>query len=237
MSLLAAVMAQAKRRAFDPLSLSPALWLSDTGSDPAQWDDISGNGRHATQATPANQPSIESGALNGRQVRRFDVADNFECNGLASTFAKNDGAVSMFFVCKANSTTGSQQILFAAKDAGSSEFELFRVGSAFRYAKRDSALLTKIADSPITANTNWNIHSVINTGTSATVATNGNVSSSTDIDVGTLIGINGVRIGTDAAGGSFLTGDIAEILIFPTALSDADRQAVENYLNNKYAIY
>lgn len=32
-------------------------------------------------------------------------------------------------------------------------------------------------------------------------------------------------------------GDIAEILIFPTALSTTDRERVERYLNGKYAIY
>jgi hypothetical protein len=38
-------------------------------------------------------------------------------------------------------------------------------------------------------------------------------------------------------GNWYLSGSIAEILIFPTALSDANRQAVEQYLNAKWAIY
>jgi len=50
--------------AFNPLSLSPALWLSDTGSDASVWPDISGNGRNATQAVALNHPAIVTGALN-----------------------------------------------------------------------------------------------------------------------------------------------------------------------------
>ena len=62
---------------FNPLSLSPALWLSDTGSDPSVWPDLSGNGRNATQATSTQRPAIVTGAQNGRQVRRFDGTDDF----------------------------------------------------------------------------------------------------------------------------------------------------------------
>ena len=32
---------------FSPLDLDPDLWLSDTGSDPANWSDLSGNNNHA----------------------------------------------------------------------------------------------------------------------------------------------------------------------------------------------
>ena len=64
------------RFGFNPLSLSPAIWLSDTGSDAGTWPDLSTNGRHATQATENQQPAIVSGARNGRQVRRFDGSND-----------------------------------------------------------------------------------------------------------------------------------------------------------------
>jgi hypothetical protein len=54
--------------------------------------------------------------------------------------------------------------------------------------------------------------------------------SNTDSSVATGIGFN------SNASTSFFAGDIAEIIVFPTALSTADRQAVERYLSNKYAI-
>ena len=35
----------------------------------------------------------------------------------------------------------------------------------------------------------------------------------------------------------YLKGDIAEIIVYDSALSDTNRQNVESYLNSKYAIY
>ena len=43
-------------------------------------------------------------------------------------------------------------------------------------------------------------------------------------------------MGSTLTGFNFLRGDIAEVLIYSSALSDADRTAIENYLNSKYAV-
>lgn len=44
------------------------------------------------------------------------------------------------------------------------------------------------------------------------------------------------RVGSANAGTSFYHGDIAEIIIYNSALSDTDRQSVETYLKNKYGL-
>lgn len=74
--------------AFNPLSLTPALWLdaSDTasitsvGGAVSQWNDKSGNNYHATQATASNQPTTGIDTCNGLNVIRFDGNDFLSSN-------------------------------------------------------------------------------------------------------------------------------------------------------------
>jgi hypothetical protein len=65
---------------FNPKSIPGlALWLDGSsassvtlnGSTVSQWNDLSGNGRHATQATAASQPTFTSNARNGRSALTF----------------------------------------------------------------------------------------------------------------------------------------------------------------------
>lgn len=64
---------------FTPLSLGPAMWFdaSDTATITSsaglvsQWDDKSGNARHATQATSSLQPTTGSQTQNGLNVLSF----------------------------------------------------------------------------------------------------------------------------------------------------------------------
>ncbi len=79
---------------FNPLSLSPALWLdaSDSstlfdatvggnlvaaGGAVARWEDKSGNGRHITQSTLANRPIRSVSSLGGRDTLFFDGVNDF----------------------------------------------------------------------------------------------------------------------------------------------------------------
>jgi hypothetical protein len=71
------------------LGASLALWLDAddastitlNGSNVAQWSDKSGNDRHATQATAANQPTYTASAYAGKPAFTFDgVNDNLEVN-------------------------------------------------------------------------------------------------------------------------------------------------------------
>ena len=77
--MLAGIIGARRRVAggdFDLLPYSPSIWLSDTGSDDSEWTELSGNARHLTQATSTRRPLIVAAQLNGRQVRRFDGADD-----------------------------------------------------------------------------------------------------------------------------------------------------------------
>jgi len=76
---------------WNPSMLSTALWLdaadastiTESGGVVSQWDDKSGNDRHAVQATSANKPTTGTRSLNGLNVLDFDGLDDFLETGLA----------------------------------------------------------------------------------------------------------------------------------------------------------
>lgn len=74
------------KKLWRPTEIATALWLDaeDTstvtlnGSTVSQWNDKSGNGRHATQATAAQQPAYETAnaVLNGKSALVWPTAGN-----------------------------------------------------------------------------------------------------------------------------------------------------------------
>ena len=234
------------RNRFTPLSLSPALWLSDTGSDPAVWEDLSGNSRNATQGTAANQPAIISNGLNGRQVRRFDGTNDFLTQ--SATLMQNVTGATLFAICKFSNLPTSQRPVIRVNVGF-----LTRAGiiGGIPTSNKKSIYARRITgvESATIATTNANVSTsnfqistgVINYQTGAvsqfingvqdgfaTLPTTGN---SENVADNTIVGADAVP-----APSAFFQGDIAEILVFPTALSESQRKQVENYLSSKWGI-
>jgi hypothetical protein len=226
---------------FSPLSLNPALWLSDTGSNAAQWDDLSGNGRHATQGTGVNQPAIVTNALNGRQVRRFDGV-NDRVGGSATSFS----AFSVFVVFAANYSGAPATAVFGRlfTQCGSANFEDFsqsghcipllrnnNTDTVASWANSAIRLSSAISSTPV-------ISAVIHSGSVLSKWTNGfsdGVFTHTLGNNFSSYAIGGQPLGF-AAGNGFFRGDIAEAIVLPYAASTTQRQQVELYLSQKYAI-
>jgi hypothetical protein len=92
--------------AFSPLDLSPSLWLdaglsqkwqdsartvpvTSDGDPVGAWDDMSGSGRHAVQATAAKRATYKVAIQNGLPVIRFDGVDDWlRATGLPTGAAK-----------------------------------------------------------------------------------------------------------------------------------------------------
>jgi hypothetical protein len=233
---------------FNPRSLSPALWLSDTGSDPSVWTDISGNGRDASQGDPAKRPSIVTGALNGRQVRRFDGADDFFSLTTGLGMLRNVPGATIIVAYKwiTNPTTFSPVFLASTQLSGTTSRSVLGGGitsrklvSGGRRLDTDASFAgaTSVSDNPTTYfvhsgvldYANSNAYQYVNgslDGENTSFQTDGNTDTTDSNAI--LIGANGVS--------GFCNIDIAEILVFPTALSATNRQRVERYLAGKYAI-
>lgn len=251
---------------FNPLSLSPALWLdasdaatlldagglaADADEAIATWSDKSGNARHATQATSGSRPTLKAAVKNSRGVVRFDGASDFMTQSYKSIF-RNVSGTTVFIVAKPTSSGATERILMTnTNNAGLGRVTVSCDNSAqpsgFHYGGRRLDSDTGDFNQSPSDYDGTSFYAITSqhrcsaaekqlwiNGSSSHVdvafQTSGNTSD-TDSSADTHIGA--------AAGGAsaFFAGDIAEILIFPTALSTTNRQAVESYLNQKWAIY
>jgi hypothetical protein len=228
---------------FDPLSLSPALWLDASDASTlydaatggslvaadgavARWEDKSGNSKHATQGTGSFQPVRKTAILNGLDIIRFDGIDNL----LTTSQILSAQPATAFAVVK--TTKNDSPTLGASSEStgGASIGVCARRGSGTHILYCGAVLASGTFPNTPTILTN-----MIN-GVSSAIYNCGSLITSGDC--GTRYDIRAVGHNFNAGGGpSYFGGDIAEILVFPTPLSTPNRQAVERYLNAKWAIY
>lgn len=232
---------------FDPRSLAPALWLD--AADPAtlydatsggslvaadgaiaRWEDKSGNARHATQATSGYRPLRKTSVKNGRDCVRFDGVTIGMSHPLGIV-----GDNTVFMVVRSYETTSYGRVFFSAtapnaalnctirEDEPSGQWGVYRVEgprSSGQSIRGDHKIISSQS-----------------VGVTGSLTTNGAM-----IDIATSTGFFTDAFDRRSIGFSnFNAGDqcncsIAEIIVYPTALSADNRQSVERYLSAKWAI-
>ena len=236
--------------AFSPLSLNPALWLdaSDASTlynatsggglvDPdgtvARWEDKSGGGKHVIQATSANQPQRKIAIKNGRDVLSFEADLN---RFLTGSSILHSSSVTVFVIAKIpdiGGGTDASTVLQTSNAANGLGFSL-KTSSGFRdvYIRG----VSNGSDGAYVTNT-WNLLSVKYSSNLRSFFID-KVAATLNTPNGTMINPTaGIIIGRNDLGTNFaMQGSIGEIIIYSTALSDADRVLVENYLATKWAI-
>lgn len=231
----------------------------------ARWEDKSGNGRHATQGTSANRPARKTAIQGGKDVLRFDGSnDSLSIPSSTATFKfLHDGTnCTLFFVARFGDTadpavqyallyTGGGSgdeigYLVGFEDRVSANTNNGFVSSAIMSANGSRAWLNRVSDT-ITPNT-FVVFSEQIDGDNATasqrsrVRINGGAENAQNAQTNAPSAANSqynMTIGAFNIGQaltSFLLGDIAEIIIYNSALSDANRVSVENYLLAKWGI-
>lgn len=248
-------------RTFTPLSLSPALWLdaSDSstlydsvtggslvaaGGSIARWEDKSGNGRHATQSTSGSRPTRQTGVQNGKDVIRFDGLDDFltPLNSLSILRNKQEGSI--FSVCKlSNGTNSDLTVLNISRNGNSTQLRLglqLTTGSSGQQFRAGARRLDSDTFIGVTTSNNLNYNVLasiskyqigqlflrVNGVVNSTNLLSSGSTSDTDSDI--------VEIGKIST--NYLNGDIAELIVFNSTLSDSNIKIVERYLAGKYGI-
>ncbi len=222
-------------------SSSLKLWLkTDKGvivenNKIKKWEDQSGNNYHASQTNTSLQPSIQNNFLNNFPGISLD--GNSILNG--STIPGLD--------------TSSLSIFVLSSGEGMSDFYniLFNIGK-YAYGgiwlSKHYDKYTLYSNNDIFSSTTPDLKSSgfiprlfglsKKKGNLAELITNGNVNNTSSLSpfVGNIFN-DGYNIGGDPSytAAHYWKGKIAEILVFNTSLSKEGRNAVENYIYNKYA--
>ena len=205
---------------------SSVLFSSDTcsGNSPSDggtvgcWKDKSDSAANVIQVTGPNRPAWVANQFNGKPVIRFNGSSNYLINPTFNLPQPFTG-----FYVHIIKGVGTQIIIEGNNSAQPLNYHLgnivFNGASNIGYAK-------------VTPMTSFIYNSAVYNGASSIFYENGIQKATGNVpDYFTFI-----NIGRYSGGGYYFNGDMAEIIIYDSALSTTTRQSVENYLKVKYGL-
>lgn len=213
-------------RAFSPEQISGlTLWLKADaitgladGAALTTWEDSSGEDNDAAQATADNKPTYKTNILNGLPVVRFD--------GTADFLQTPDLGLSQ-----------PGTVLIVASRTAAAERHMLD-GTSTRWLMGGTAtnwimFAGSVLDTGDAQDTDAHVHTCIFNGASSKYRLDGTEIGSGDAGAQ---GLAMTLIGCGNSQTAFHPGDIAEVLIYDSALSAGNLALVEAYLSAKYAL-
>lgn len=219
-----------QRRAWPSRLPGLAMWqdgsdlasITDAGGGAvSEWRDISGNGRHLTQATPTARPATNQRTVNGRNVINFWGTTQF-MDTASFTIAQ---PITTFTVVVADVAAGKMSILSRVNDAG----DWWRVQ---KNADGKWELWAGVALIGPSADTSLHRFTTVANGASSLLRIDG---SQTSGNAGTYGISDGVRFCRGpAAQTDYLNGAICENIICSGVISSENITLTETYLQEKW---
>ncbi|HRS54359.1 MAG TPA: PKD domain-containing protein, partial [Bacteroidales bacterium] len=232
-------------RCFIPSGLpNLTLWLRAdkgivlSGSNVVIWQDQSGNAYNFSQSTSSNQPLLVANAINYLPAIKFDGTNDYLATSTPIT-GIDASSITLFCLAKGNSQSGGSS-------NAKSMFSIGTTATGFWLARNVSnqkLMLYNKGSSIITTATlpntgfGYRIFGAVKTYASDTkvyqndtlvgYSTNANI-------IGSFTNNNANIGGNSVTSGALYNGEIAEMVLYTSALNDNDRQIVERYLAAKY---
>lgn len=211
--------------------------VTTSGANVSQWLDVSGKGRHALQSNSSKQPDLVNNAANGHPSIEFNgTSDFFQLTPVDFNAMQN--GLTMFVVTKPTAVAANARFIeFGNGNTANNNVWLSQPNSTdvsfYSYNGTTSGSIT--ATNCVALNQYQGIEAQFSPSTVETIWVNGNSKTT-----GTLSLPFNTRttdfIGTNTAQSIFFQGQIAEILVYESALSSTDRVKVEQYLQQRYQL-
>ena len=189
------------------------------------WADRSGNGYDVSQATGANQPTLQTQEKGGSSIVRFDGTNDFLDR---SDTGFPTGDFTFVGVHKSASVTSSYKpvIHYGSALSGGAVIAQYEATNQFTISQYGNGLSVSVsADTFIVASAN-------RAGTNYVLRLNGGAEGTKSMTTATtLYGAGGLRIGTTnpswSPGSSNLNGDIGVVMLFASNLATSLRRRLE----------
>jgi hypothetical protein len=235
-----------------PPVATPSLWLDanlassftySSSNVISSWADQSGNGRNATQATVANQPSLVASVINSKPVVRFDATND----ALAWTEYNPGGDRSVFMVFR-NASTITSSGSFAVMSSSGANFPMYVVGLGNQTGGISGEVfaLLGVSSGGAQIKGQYNTSSVAagnhqyNWTQNSSYAVSARFDKATlslttapagDFNSATYPGFIGVITGADG-----ISLDVAEVLVYDRVLSGGEITTIESYFATKWGV-
>jgi hypothetical protein len=235
-------------------SSNNVLWLdanylvfTDTGRTKAlnnnniqQWNDRSGNGKHAIQTTTANKPNYITNSLNGLPTVRYIAAN---ADRLTSTNVSTGNQASVWVVATFATLPVSNAGLIQATPSGLSTSTLPNDKSIGIWVRSNTAQIwgrgiqsdNTTRDLPLgtvlSSNTRYIINNIYRTNRIDQYV-NSWPSSNNSLHNGTLKSWTDISIGRQS--NESWNGNLAEVIFYNIEVNSAQKIIIDNYLSAKY---
>lgn len=238
---------------FNPLSIgqlagwwdaATATSVSLNSGEVSQWNDLSGNGRHASQSVANNQPTYSTSARNGRNAIQFNGSTDFLRGSWPVTLTQQSvfAAVSMsstnswgrpFTQGITQDGTATGAIVTADFAMTGHYIPLIRNSTSAAFGSYNAGSIR--ASTSVSYDT-WGVWSSIHTGSqiqnrldNGTASTYSTTAYNTTFHTFCIGAILGPSVN------QFFAGLIGEVIVYSRAVTDAERNRIAAYLKAKWA--
>lgn len=196
------------------------------GAAVSTWQN-NGSGADFTQGSTSLQPSYVTNQVNSKPVVRFDGVDDYMQISLHTGSDSFNGEVTVFSVAanKRTSLSGKVDVLVASNTAGSGNGFAAITANGWNDPARNMAAEGNSIQSVLKRN-----------GDSTSILLNKDEFNVLEYEISNLASSETLRLGKFTDNTFNGQNDIAELLIFNSKLSTAQKKIVYEYLSDKYAI-